>query len=68
MRICFSGRSASSAPGNLMENHMSDQTTAASARKLAFIHTVSGLVSEFESLAKEHFPGWKSFAILDETS
>ncbi|TIP83677.1 MAG: Asp/Glu/hydantoin racemase, partial [Mesorhizobium sp.] len=46
---------------------MPDQTTSASARKLAFIHTVSGLVSEFEGLAKEHMPGWKPFAILDES-
>ncbi|SIT55623.1 Aspartate racemase [Mesorhizobium prunaredense] len=46
---------------------MPDQTTSASARKLAFIHTVSGLVSEFEGLAKEHLPDWKPFAILDES-
>ncbi|TJW87541.1 MAG: aspartate/glutamate racemase family protein, partial [Mesorhizobium sp.] len=46
---------------------MPDQTMSASARKLAFIHTVSGLVSEFEGLAKEHLPDWKPFAILDES-
>ena len=46
---------------------MSTQTPIAPAKKLAFIHTVSGLVSEFEALAKEHLPGWKPFAILDES-
>jgi Asp/Glu/hydantoin racemase len=50
-----------------MEDHMSAQTPIAPAKKLAFIHTVSGLVSQFEALAKEHFPGWKPFAILDES-
>ncbi|TCU23766.1 hypothetical protein EV130_107120 [Rhizobium azibense] len=45
---------------------MSIQDTSSSA-KLAFIHTVSGLVFEFEGLAKEHFPNWKPFAILDES-
>ncbi len=58
---------AGSASSNLMESHMSDQTTSASARKLAFIHTVAGLVSEFEGLAKQHLPDWKPFAILDES-
>jgi aspartate/glutamate racemase len=46
---------------------MSIQSTSASARKLAFIHTVSGLVSEFEGLAKELLPDWRPFAILDES-
>ncbi len=46
---------------------MSIQPTGAAARKLAFIHTVSGLVSEFEGLGKEHLPDWKQFAILDES-
>jgi aspartate/glutamate racemase len=46
---------------------MSIETTSASAGKLAFIHTVSGLVSEFEGLAKQHLPDWKPFAILDES-
>ena len=46
---------------------MSAQTPIALARKLAFIHTVSGLVPEFEGLAKQHLPDWKPFAILDES-
>ena len=46
---------------------MTIQGTSASARKLAFIHTVSGLVPEFEGLAKEYLPDWKPFAILDES-
>ena len=46
---------------------MSIQSASAPAKKLAFIHTVSGLVSEFEGLAKEHLPDWKPFAILDES-
>lgn len=46
---------------------MSIQTASASVRKLAFIHTVSDLVSEFRALAKEHLPDWKPFAILDES-
>jgi aspartate/glutamate racemase len=50
-----------------MENHMSFQSTRGSARTVAFIHTVSGVVSEFEGLAKEHLPDWKPFAILDES-
>jgi aspartate/glutamate racemase len=49
-----------------MEDHMS-QSAMAPGRKLAFIHTVSGLVSEFEGLAREHLPDWKPFAILDES-
>ncbi|WP_112611614.1 aspartate/glutamate racemase family protein (plasmid) [Rhizobium sp. WW22] len=40
---------------------------SAPARNLAFIHTVSGLVSEFEGLAKQHLPDWKPFAVLDES-
>jgi aspartate/glutamate racemase len=50
-----------------MDNLMSIQSASAPAKKLAFIHTVSGLVSEFEGLAKEHLPDWKPFAILDES-
>ncbi|MBB6219253.1 aspartate/glutamate racemase family protein [Rhizobium leguminosarum] len=46
---------------------MSIQTASASVRKLAFIHTVSDVVSEFRALAKEHLPDWKPFAILDES-
>jgi Asp/Glu/hydantoin racemase len=46
---------------------MSVQSVSASARKLAFIHTVAGLVSEFDGLGKEHLPDWKPFAILDES-
>lgn len=46
---------------------MSLQGTNASTGKLAFIHTVSGLVSEFAGLAKEHLPDWTPFAILDES-
>ena len=34
---------------------------------MAFIHTVSGLISEFEDLAKQHLPDWKPFAVLDES-
>lgn len=45
---------------------MSIQTTSA-ARKLAFIHTVAGLASEFKGLAKQYLPNWKSFAIVDES-
>lgn len=36
-------------------------------KKLAFIHTVAGLASEFDALGKDHLPDWKSFAILDES-
>ena len=46
---------------------MSFQSTRGSARTVAFIHTVSGVVSEFEGLSKEHLPDWKPFAILDES-
>lgn len=46
---------------------MSSQPKSASARKLAFIHTVSGLVSEFDSLGKQHLPDWTPFAIVDES-
>ena len=46
---------------------MSFQSTRRSARTVAFIHTLSGVVSEFEGLAKEHLPDWKPFAILDES-
>ncbi|HWT59582.1 MAG TPA: aspartate/glutamate racemase family protein [Rhizobium sp.] len=46
---------------------MSIQTASASVRKLAFIHTVSDLASEFRALAKELLPDWKPFAILDES-
>ncbi len=40
---------------------------SAPARNMAFIHTVSGLISEFEDLAKQHLPDWKPFAVLDES-
>lgn len=46
---------------------MSIETTSAAARKLAFIHTVAGLASEFEGLAKQYLPDWKSFAIIDDS-
>lgn len=39
----------------------------APARNMAFIHSVSGLVSEFGGLAKQHLPDWKPFAVLEES-
>ena len=46
---------------------MSAHIKNAPVRSLAFIHNVAGLVSEFDRLASDHLPGWKPFAILDES-
>lgn len=36
-------------------------------RQLALVHTVPGLISTFETLAKQHLDGWKTFNIVDES-
>lgn len=36
-------------------------------RNLALIHTVAGLIGPFDSLARQHLPGWSPFAMLDES-
>jgi Asp/Glu/hydantoin racemase len=36
-------------------------------KELALIHTVTGLIPEFEALVKIHLPGWTSFNIVDES-
>lgn len=36
-------------------------------RSLAQIHTVAGLIDPFNALARQHLPGWSSFAMLDES-
>lgn len=35
--------------------------------KIALIHTVMGLAPTFETLIKQHLPGWTSFNIADES-
>jgi Asp/Glu/hydantoin racemase len=45
---------------------MTDLQSAA-PRSLALIHTVAGLISPFDSLARQHLPGWTPFAMLDES-
>ncbi len=35
--------------------------------KLAFIHTVAGLVERFRQLAKAEMGGWSSYAVVDES-
>ncbi|MFN6925092.1 MAG: aspartate/glutamate racemase family protein [Tabrizicola sp.] len=37
------------------------------ASNLALIHTVAGLISPFEALARQHLPDWTPFAMLDES-
>ena len=37
------------------------------ARSFAFLHTVTGLIPQFEELAAKHLPGWKPFNIVDES-
>lgn len=43
------------------------QPLPAPAQSLALIHTVSGLISIFDALAKQHLPDWAAFNILDES-
>lgn len=45
---------------------MTDPQSAA-PRSLALIHTVAGLIGPFDSLARQHLPGWPPFAMLDES-
>ena len=35
--------------------------------QIAMIHTVSGLIPLFDGLAKQHFPQWQGFNMLDES-